>query len=181
MTTASIPSHSHSHAIVDLAYCDPHRELTVTRKVLERLPEDKFSWKVHEKSMSLGRLAMHVATIPEWMLMTIRHDVLDMANPPKMKIEPENHADLMKTFDTCADAVTEALGRLVDHELEKTWSMKQGDQVIYSSTKNYVLRVWCANHLVHHRGQLCVYLRILGVPVPAVYFNSSDEPNWVFE
>jgi uncharacterized damage-inducible protein DinB len=178
MTTATA---SHPHSIKDLAYCDLHRELTVTRKVLERLPEDKFAWKVHEKSMSLGRLAMHVATIPEWMLMTIRHDVLDMSDPPKMKLEPDNHADLMKTFDTCADAVTEAFGRLVDHDLEKTWSMKQGGQVIYSNTKNYVLRVWCVNHLVHHRGQLCVYLRILGVPVPAVYFNSSDEPNWVFE
>ena len=180
-TAASIPSHSHSHAIVDLAYCDLHRELKFTRKVLERLPEEKFGWKPHEKSMALGRLAMYVATIPEWMLMTIRHDVLDMSDPPKMKIEPENHADLIKTFDTNADAVTEAFARLVDHELEKTWSMKQGGQVIYSATKNHVLRVWCLNHLINHRGQICLYLRLLNLPVPAVYFNSADEPDWVLE
>ena len=178
MTTATA---THGSKLKDLAFGDIHREFQITRKVLDRLPEDKFGWKVHEKSMALGRLAMHVATMPEWMLMTIRHDELDMANPPKMKTEPDNKADLLKTFDDCADATIEAFGRLLDHELEKTWSLKQGGQVLYSATKCQVLRVWCVNHLVHHRGQLCVYLRLLGVPVPAVYFNSTDEPDWVFE
>jgi uncharacterized damage-inducible protein DinB len=172
---------THSQSIKDIAFGDLHRELKVTRRVLERLPEDKFGWKVHEKSMSLGRLAMHVATIPEWMLMTIRNDELDMANPPKMKIDAADKADLLKTFDDCAAATIEALGRLNHHDLEKTWSLKQGGQAIYSATKSYVLRVWCVNHLVHHRGQLCIYLRLLDLPVPAVYFNSTDEPDWVFE
>jgi uncharacterized damage-inducible protein DinB len=172
---------SHGSTLKDFAYCDLHRELKVTRKVLERLPEDKFGWRPHAKSMTLAGMGMHVATMPEWVLLTIRQDSLDMANPPKMKTEPANKAELLKTFDDGADATIEALGRLVDSELEKTWSLKQSDQVIYSATKNFILRVWCVNHLVHHRGQLALYLRLLNVPVPAVYFNSTDEPDWVFE
>src|SRR5262245_10844176 len=132
---------THSKSVKDLAFGDIHREFKVTRKVLERLPEDKFDWKVHEKSMSLGRLAMHVATLPEWMLGTIRADDLDMANPPKMKIEAADKADLLKTFDDCSTATIEALARMNDHELEKTWSLKQGAQVLHADTKANILRV----------------------------------------
>jgi uncharacterized damage-inducible protein DinB len=173
--TATLPS------IKDAAFSDLQRELKVTRKVLDRLPEEHFKWKPHEKSMHLGRLAMHVATIPQWMLTTITQDGLDFANPPKIRTEADSHADLLQEFDKHASAVTVALAKMRDEDLQKTWSVHQGENVLHSAPKATILRVWCLNHMIHHRAQLCLYLRLLNVPVPAVYFNSADEPNWTFE
>ncbi|HZZ29244.1 MAG TPA: DinB family protein [Pirellulales bacterium] len=170
-----------STSIKDIAFCDLERELNVTRKVLERLPEKHFGWKPHEKSMSLGRLAMHVATLPQWMITTLEQDSLDMANPPEIRREPNNHADLLQEFDKHAAAVKAALAKIDDAGLQRPWSLKQGNQVLHSDSKAKISRLWCLNHMVHHRAQLCVYLRLLNVPVPAVYFNSSDEPDWKFD
>ena len=168
-------------SVKDIAFCDLQRELNVTRKVLERLPPDQFDWKPHEKSMNLGRLAMHVATIPQWMLTTIENDELDFAKPPKIRMEPESREDLLATFDGNASAVKGALGRIDDAELERTWTLRNGDQILHRNSKLNILRLWCLNHMIHHRAQLCIYLRLLNVPVPAVYFNSADEPEWVFD
>jgi len=165
----------------DIAFCDLDRELKVTRKVLERLPPEQFKWKPHEKSMNLGRLAMHVATLPQWMLTTLEQDELDMANPPKMRSEPDSGDDLLATFDGHAASVKAALARTDDAALERSWTLRQGDQVMHRDSKARILRLWCLNHMVHHRAQLCVYLRLLNVPVPAVYFNSVDEPQWMFD
>jgi uncharacterized damage-inducible protein DinB len=175
MAATSTPS------LKELAFFDLDRELKVTRKVLERLPQEKFAWKVHEKSMSLGRLAMHVATLPQWMVGTLEEDSLDMANPPKMRTEPTDLADLLAEFDKHATAVRSAMANVDDAALQKPWTLRQGDHVIHSQPKAKILRLWCLNHMVHHRAQLCVYLRLLNVPVPAVYFNSADEPDWVFD
>lgn len=164
----------------DIAFGDLERELAVTRKVLERLPEKDFGWKPHEKSMHLGRLAMHVATLPQWMVTTITQDGLDFANPPQIRTDSTSHADLLAEFDKHAAAVKVALAQIDDAGLQKPWTLRQGDKVMHSSSKATILRVWCINHMVHHRAQLCVYLRMLNVPVPAVYFNSSDEPEWTF-
>jgi uncharacterized damage-inducible protein DinB len=164
----------------DMAFCDLDRELNVTRKVLERLPEKHFSWKPHEKSMSLGRLAMHVATLPQWMTDTLEKDGMDMATPPKIRTEPENHADLLAEFDKHAAAVRGALAHIDDAGLERSWTLRQGDKVLHSQSKAKIARQWCLNHMIHHRAQLCIYLRLLNVPVPTVYFNSADEPDWIF-
>jgi uncharacterized damage-inducible protein DinB len=168
-------------SLKQLAFGDMARELAVTRRVLARLPEAKFDWKPHAKSMSLGRLAMHVANLPQWMLDTIERDALDMQSPPQMRNEPKGLEDVLATFDQNAAKVNAALERMEDAALTATWSLRNGEQVLYSAPRATVLRVWCVNHLVHHRGQLCVLLRLLDVPVPAVYFNSADEPEWVFE
>jgi uncharacterized damage-inducible protein DinB len=165
----------------DLAFGDLEREVATTRRVLERLPESQFAWKAHEKSMSLGRLAMHVANLLQWTLDTLERDVLDLATPPKMRNDPEGLADVLATFDQNAAKVRLAFAKLDDSALAQTWTLRQGDQVLYSAPRAFVLRTWCINHLVHHRGQLCVYLRLLNVPVPAVYFNSADEPDWRFD
>ena len=165
----------------EVAFGDVEREVAVTRRVLERLPEAKFDWKVHEKSMSLGRLAMHVANLLQWSIDTLTRDGLDMGSTPPMRDVPTSLADVLATFDRNAAALKEAFARTDDAALMKSWSLRQGTQVIYSAPRATVLRTWCISHLVHHRAQLCVYLRILGVAVPAVYFNSSDEPEWVFE
>ena len=168
-------------SLKDLAFGDIERELAVTRRVLERLPEEKFAWKPHEKSMSLGGLAMHVANLAHWMLDTLQRDALDMQNPPPLRNDPKNLADILETFDQHANKVNAALAAIDDKSLSATWSLRNGDEVLYRNSRATVLRVWCVSHMIHHRAQLCVLLRLLDVPVPAVYFNSADEPQWVFE
>jgi uncharacterized damage-inducible protein DinB len=168
-------------SIKDVAFGDLERELKVTRKVLERLPEKHFNWKPHEKSMHLSRLAMHVATLPQWMVTTLTQDELDFANPPQIRTDATNHADLLQEFDKHAAEVKVALARTDDTTLQRPWRVRQKEKVLHSNTKAAILRVWCLNHMVHHRAQLCLYLRLLNVPVPAVYFNSADEPEWMFE
>jgi uncharacterized damage-inducible protein DinB len=163
------------------AFNDLERELKVTRKVLERLPEKDFAWKPHEKSMHLGQLAMHVATLPQWMVTTLTQDGLDFANPPQIKTEAKTHAELMQEFDKHAAEVRAAIARTDDAMLQKTWTLRQGDKVLHSDSKATILRIWCLNHMIHHRAQLCIYLRLLNVPVPTVYFNSVDDPQWTFE
>ncbi len=176
MTTLTV-----STPVKDIAFGDLQRELATTRKVLERLPEEHFKWKPHEKSMHLSRLAMHVATLPQWMLQTIQHDGMDMASPPQIRTEPNDKADLLRTFDHNVEELTRAFAELDDATLAKTWTLRQGQQVLHSQSKAMILRVWCLNHMINHRAQLCIYLRLLNVPVPAVYFNSADEPDWKFE
>jgi uncharacterized damage-inducible protein DinB len=170
-----------SASIKQIAFGDLDRELAVTRTVLERLPEEHYAWKPHEKSMNLGRLAMHVATLPQWMMTTLEKDFLDFADPPKIRTEANNRADLLQEFDKHAAAVKAAFEKLDDAALEKPWSLRQGETVLHTKSKGMILRLWCLNHMVHHRGQLCLYLRLLNVPVPAVYFNSVEEPDWKFD
>jgi uncharacterized damage-inducible protein DinB len=163
-----------------LGFADVERELTVTRRVLERLPADKFGWQPHAKSMTIGRLAMHVANLPRWLADTFDRDEFDMASPPQMRNEPRDLADVLQTFDENAAAVKSALARTDDASLAREWTLRQGDKVLFREPKALVARRWCLSHLIHHRAQLCVYLRLHDVPVPAVYFNSADEPEWVF-
>ena len=163
-----------------LAFGDLDREITVTRKVLERLPEEKFAWKPHEKSMSLGNLAMHVAGLLQWMLDTLDRDELDMATIEPPRSNPTGLEDVLETFDKNVVAVKDAMMRMDDESLARTWTLRNGPTILHQQPRAQIVRVWCLNHMIHHRAQLCVLLRLLNVPVPAVYFNSADEPEWVF-
>ena len=165
----------------ELVFGDLERELAVTRTVLERLPEEKFGWTPHEKSMKLGRLGMHVATLPDWARQAIADDGLDMATAPQPRVEPNDKQDLLQTFDKSANQLREVVKKFDAAAIGNTWTIRDGAQVMASKSKATVYRVWCINHMIHHRGQLCLYLRLLNVPVPAVYFNSADEPEWKFE
>ncbi len=165
----------------DIAFCDLGRELTTTRRVLERVPEEHFDWKPHEKSMSLRDLAGHVATMPIWLLLTVEQDGLNFTSPPNIPRDFSSREGLLKTFDDNAAKFRVAMEELGDEALGQPWTLKNGEQVLYTAPRSYVLRVWCVNHMVHHRGQLCTYLRMLNLPVPAVYFNSTDEPEMKFE
>ena len=164
----------------DLAFGDLERELAVTRTVLERLPEAHFAWKPHEKSMSLGNLALHVAELPAWITATLDRDELDTADAPRPPAELKKSQELLDRFDRNAAAARDAVARFDMANFDKPWSMRNGEQVIVTRPRSLVYRIWCANHLVHHRGQLCLYLRLLNVPVPTVYFNTADDPTWVF-
>ncbi len=164
----------------DVVFLDLERELSVTRAVLERLPQEQFAWKPHEKSMSLGRLGMHVADLPDWMRITLAQDELDFASAPPPPVEPNETRTLLARFDKNAAALSDFVKTFDVAKLQEPWTMRNGDQVIVTRPRDFVYRAWCLNHLVHHRGQLCLYLRLLNVPVPTVYFNTADDPAWVF-
>jgi uncharacterized damage-inducible protein DinB len=151
-------------------------EMANTRKTLERVPEDKFDWKPHEKSFSLHQLAAHLAEIPNWTGVTVNQDVFDMDEPYE-RVVPETKDDLLTAFDASVAEAREILEGVSGDDLMKTWSMKQGGEVAMSMPKAVVLRSFIFNHNIHHRAQLGVYLRMLGVPVPATYGPSADEAN----
>jgi uncharacterized damage-inducible protein DinB len=172
---------ANSHTIKEAAFCDIERELATTRRVLERIPEDKFDWKPHEKSMSLLQLAGHVATMPIWLQLTVDQDELNFTSPPHIPRDFGNRESVLEVFDTNAAKFRSAFEKIDDKALLQTWTLRNGDEVMFTQSRDYVLRVWSLNHMVHHRGQLCLYLRLLDVPVPAVYFNSADEPEMKFD
>jgi len=165
----------------EIALVDLERELKVTRPVLERLPEEHYDWKPHEKSMSLGQLALHVAELPDWIRVTIDRDELNVADAPRAPKTLKDRSELLARFDRHVAALREAVARFDVKVLNKSWSMRNGEQIMVTKPRAMVYRVWCVNHLIHHRAQLCLYLRLLNVPVPTVYFNTADDPTWVFE
>jgi uncharacterized damage-inducible protein DinB len=175
-----MPDATPPSSLKSLAFADLDRELAVTRRVLERLPADKLGWQPHAKSMSLGRLAMHVANLPRWLADTLDRDEFDMGAPQWMRDEPQDLSDVLQTFDENAAAAIAAMARMDAAALARDWKLRQGEKVLFQEPKALVARRWCLSHLIHHRAQLCVYLRLHDVPVPAVYFNSADEPEWVF-
>lgn len=151
-------------------------ECASTRKLLERIPMDKLSWKPHDKSMSLGALATHVAEIPEWVAITIEQSELDFAKSPYQSKKISALEDLLKIHD---DSVVDALKSIKNTTAEvlknETWTMRNGETIYFTMPKIAVLRSFAFNHIYHHRGQLTVYLRLLGVPVPGMYGPTADE------
>jgi uncharacterized damage-inducible protein DinB len=154
------------------------QEMSNTRKVLERVPDEKWSWKPHEKSGSLGWLATHVATIPEWLTMTMNTEELDYApvggpsyEPPKV----DNRAQMLAAFEKGAKEARESLVKGSDADFAKEWTLLAGGQKIFSMPRVACIRSMILNHLIHHRGQLTVYFRLVGVAVPGLYGPSADE------
>ena len=165
----------------DVIFGDLERELAVTRKVLAAVPADKFDWKPHAKSMSLAKLAIHIATLPDWMAHTLALDVLDFATAPHPPQSVADTAALLALFDDRAGALRQAVAQFDPAGWDAIWTMKSGTQVFTAKPRSWVFRVWDLNHMIHHRGQLCLYLRLLDVKVPTVYFNTADDPTFVFE
>jgi uncharacterized damage-inducible protein DinB len=164
-----------------LLFVDLERELKVTRSVLAAVPADKFAWKPHEKSMSLMNLSIHVAELPGWINGSLESDVLDFATmePPARNVK--DTAELLAIFDKNAAKVLQTVEALDMDKFDVPWTMRQGEHVIATRPRPFVHRVWSHNHLIHHRGQLCLYLRLLNVPVPTVYFNTADDPTMKFD
>ena len=153
-------------------------EGATTRKVLERMPEEKFEWTPHEKSMPLGKLASHVAHIPSWVAFTLERDEL-VAGPDTPGPKPaKNAAELVANFDQEMEAAKASLEIVEDATLKANWKMKMGDRVVIDAPRHEVLRRWVFNHMVHHRAQLGLYLRLNDLPVPAIYGSSADEQDW---
>lgn len=150
-------------------------ESVSTRKMLERLPEDKFSWKPHEKSMSLGRLATHIAEIPEWAQTIVNDESFDMAAVDHKPKEFSSRQEILDCFDENVESFKEILSGQSDGHLFTNWKLLQGEDVAVEMPRVACLRGFVLSHLIHHRGQLSVYLRENDVPLPAIYGPSADE------
>ena len=149
-------------------------EMTVTRKLLERVPDDKFEWKPHAKSMTLGALAQHVATLPMWGSMTLDLTELDLGE--NRQLPPiKSRAELLALFDDNVAKTRAALTGKGDGELMAPWALKRDGHTIFSMPRAGVWRGFVISHLIHHRGQLSVYLRMNDVPIPSMYGPSADE------
>jgi uncharacterized damage-inducible protein DinB len=160
--------------LIDALLPEFDREMTLTRRLLERVPEDRFDWKPHPKSMSLGALSTHLANLPVWAEVTARQTTFDLAGQPPR--EPAaSRQELLATFDRNVAQAREALVGRTDAELLAPWTLKSGSHTIFTMPKTSVLRSMVLNHLVHHRGQLSVYLRLHDVPLPSIYGPSADE------
>ena len=152
-------------------------EATTTRKMLERVPDDKFNWKPHEKSMTIEHLTTHIAELPAWVSMALTSSELDFASNPYEKKSIAKTKDLMNLFeDSLADGRSH-LTKATEKDLEPNWTLRNGDQVYSVNTKAEVIRMtYC--QIVHHRAQLGVYLRLLNIPIPGSYGPSADEMNF---
>lgn len=148
------------------------QEAVTTRKMLERVPQDAFDWKPHEKSTALGRLAGHIAELPGMIIPMVMADHMNFAD--YRPFTPASVAELVETLDrNVADAV-ELLKNQSDENLPKTWRIKSGEKVFLEMPRAKFIR-WVLSHVVHHRGQLSVYLRLRDVPLPSVYGPTADE------
>lgn len=153
-------------------------EMSNTRTTLERVPEDKFDWKPHEKSFPMGHLATHIANLPTWAAMIIAKDSIDIqpeGEPPPKNEAAKSHADLLETFDRNVAAARAALAGASDEQLLKPWTLFKTGNTIFTLPRIAALRSFVMNHSIHHRAQLGVYLRLNDVPVPGLYGPSADE------
>lgn len=169
------------NGLKSVAFGDVDRELRVTREVLLALPADRLEWLAHAKSMSLGRLASHVADLAEWMRGAIAGDELDASNAPRTPAGPPNKEEIIARFDRYAAGLRAAIEAFDMSRWDRDWTMRNGAIVILTKPRPFVYRVLCFNHLIHHRGQLAVYLRLLDLPVPTIYFNTADNPAMTFD
>ena len=150
-------------------------EAPVTRRVLARLPADRFDWQPHPKSFTAGQLAQHIAAIPANIVRMAQLDGVDMATRSFEYASPEGADGLLATFDASVATARDYLTGLDEETARSLWRMSFGDREVFSLPRLGMLRTMCLNHWYHHRGELVVYLRLLGVPVPVVYGRSADE------
>ena len=153
-------------------------EMATTRKTLERVPEDKFDWAPHPKSMTLGHLASHLAEMPGFAVAGLKQDSLDLApvgGPAYEQFDGKTRAQVLERFDKNVAAARGAIAEAGDQEYMKSWSLLRAGQTLLTLPKVAVVRSFMLNHTIHHRGQLSVYLRLNNVPVPSIYGPSADE------
>lgn len=150
-------------------------EAATTRRVLERVPEPSLAWRPHAKSMSLGQLALHVATLPRQVSDFVARDTLDFSVADVAPPSADTHSALMTAFDGSIAHAQGYLESLSDTRAMEAWSLLNGQTTLFSAPRVGVIRSFLFNHWYHHRGQLVVYLRLLDVPVPSVYGPTADE------
>ena len=162
-------------SLKQIALGDVNHELALTRRVLERVPDEHLPWKPHEKSMSLGALASHLSTIAGYGTRTLETDEFNFAEAGPPNREAAGRDELLSRFDDGVAAFRAAWESVDEADLSRTWTLRNGDHVIISQPKLAVLRALVISHMIHHRAQLGVYLRLLDQPVPSTYGPSADE------
>jgi uncharacterized damage-inducible protein DinB len=149
-------------------------EMANTRKSLERVPDEKLAWKPHQKSMTMGQLASHIVNLPGWGADVMGQDSYDGATGPRPP-ELKSRQEMLEAFDNNVKQAREALSKADDAQLGKPWSLLNGGQPIFTQPRAAILRGFIFSHIIHHRAQLGVYLRLNDVPVPSIYGPSADE------
>lgn len=163
-------------ALKDALLPEFDHEMGTTRRVLERVPEAEFAWKPHDKSFNLGQLAGHVANIPHWVDAIVQNTVFDVANAEDTRPRvPESTAWLLAQFDKNVGSARVGIAGMSDPEFLAPWTFKNNGQVVFTMPRAAALRSFVMNHMIHHRGQLTVYLRLKNVPLPPVYGPTADE------
>ena len=161
-------------AIKDGLLADFDHEMGTTRKLLERVPDDKLAWKPHDKSMSLGGLATHLSTIASWGGTILNEPFFDLAAVGPNQDEKTSRAEILAAFDETRRKTRESMDKS-DGEYSSMWSLRRGGQEMFSVPRVAAFRSFVLHHIIHHRGQLSVYLRLNDVAVPAIYGPSADE------
>ena len=154
------------------------QEMASTRKVLERVPDDKLDWKPHPKSNTIGWNANHLAEMPAWVMETINRTELDISPPggePYRSPSLSSRKAILEMFDKNVAAARKALESVKDEAMGVNWSLLQGGQTIVTMPRAAVIRSFVMNHMIHHRAILTVYLRLNNIPVPGMYGPSADE------
>jgi uncharacterized damage-inducible protein DinB len=165
-------------AIKDALLPEFDQEMANTRKTLERVPDDKHGWKPHPKSGTMGWLANHIATMVGWTADAIEKDSFDVAPPggtPVAMPKTENRKQLLEVFDSSVARARAALASASDAQMMQSWSLLSGGKPIFTMPRISVVRGFVMNHVIHHRAQLGVYLRLNDIPVPSIYGPSADE------
>jgi uncharacterized damage-inducible protein DinB len=166
-------------AIKEALLPELEQEASSTRKLLERVPEDKLDWKPADKSMTMGRLATHLAEMPTWGVHALSMDELDINPPggePYQPVQAGSVSEILEQFDTNIAKLRDAIESASDEDFMKPWTLKNGGEEVFTMPKVAVLRGMVMNHTIHHRGQLSVFLRLNDVPLPGTYGPSADEP-----
>ena len=153
------------------------QEAQTTRKMLERVPNDKYDWQPHPKSMTIKRLATHVAELPSWVNMALTTDELDFASNPYQPKNINSTDELLAYFERSLADGRDHLTRATEDQLTQPWTLRNGDQIYSTSSKAEVIRM-AFSQIIHHRAQLGVYLRLLDIPIPGSYGPSADEMNF---
>jgi uncharacterized damage-inducible protein DinB len=160
-------------AIIDSMLMEMEQEAQATRRLFERIPEDKLTWRPHPKSFSLGQIALHVAQVPGGVSTMATQEVYEL--PKFQQKEAENRAEILETFERSLSTARETLSQMDDQQLMGTWTLQNNGQVLMTLPRAGLRRGLMLNHYYHHRGQLVVYLRLLNVPIPSVYGPTADE------
>lgn len=171
METATAKTYNLAHAFIG----ELQHEAISTRKCFERIPEDKSEYKPHEKSFTMSRLATHIAEMVDWISVTCNTSELDFAAGGYQPKDFKTNAELLEYLDKNIEAAIESLKNTSDEEMMKDWSLKNGETTLMTMPKVQVIRSFCLNHIINHRGQLSVYLRLNDIPVPSLYGPSADE------
>jgi len=161
-------------AIKDWVIAEFDHEMGATRRLLERLPDGKLAWKPHEKSMSLGALGTHLANLPRWGTYILNQPSFDLADAPPGVPERTSRADILRLFEETTSQTRASMDK-GDAEYTAPWTLRRSGQEVFTIPRAAAFKSFVVNHIIHHRGQLSVYLRLNDIPVPAIYGPTADE------